>query len=114
MNQTEMMQDLLGSIAEMLNGNYDDPAPGQQSIVVSWINRAHRSVKTTVNIDPLFAQYLSEIHAADYDQYICVSEQLEDLVAVKGFQQATDDDETWFISKEILEMESEKINRGEF
>ena len=113
MNHIEMMQFLLGSIGDMLDADYSDPTQEQKSIVVSWINRGHKNVKTTVHVDPTFTQYLAGIHENDYDRYISVFEQIEDLISVKGFNQTAADD-TWFISKEILEVEMDKINSGNF
>lgn len=101
MNPSEMMQFLLGSVGDMLNGDYDDPSSGVHTILVKWINSAGKPVTTTVKIDPNLGLYLLDLQSQDYGRYICVFERIRDFVDSKAFSQV--DDATWFLWKGTFE-----------
>ncbi|RYY74487.1 MAG: hypothetical protein EOO52_13055 [Gammaproteobacteria bacterium] len=100
MNDADTLKYLLGCVGDMLNGDYDEPIENQSFVVVTWINRAGRSVKTTVNIDPDFAKYLSETEKTNHDLYNVVFDEVQDFVDIKAFQQF--EDQTWVISQHSI------------
>jgi hypothetical protein len=87
----------------MLNGDYEEPDREQHSITIPWINRNGKRVNTVVNLDPNLAEYLTQLYKNDDDLYGRVFDEIEDFVALKAFVQQ--EDEAWFISKEILDLE---------
>ena len=104
MNRIEMTQFLLGSVGTMLNGDHEEPGPEQHSINIPWINRTGKRVNTLVNLDPNLVEYLIRLYKDDYENYGRVIDELEDFVAIKAFVQQ--EDETWFVSQEILDAEN--------